>query len=96
MPQKRQVLRVKDTSRSLCYPVLCGDCLPSCQAERQAPGLLDEILKIEMLMIIVFVFVNMGPNATENFKTLLIQITAKSFQTCPEFSCVGIFEVLSF
>ena len=33
-------LRVKDTSRSLCYPVLCGHCLPSCQAERQAPGLL--------------------------------------------------------
>ena len=32
-------LRVKDTSRSLCYPVLCGHCLPSCQAERQAPGL---------------------------------------------------------
>ncbi len=31
---------VKDTSRSLCYPVLCGHCLPSCQAERQAPGLL--------------------------------------------------------
>ena len=33
-------LRVKDTSRSLCCPVLCGHCLPSCQAERQAPGLL--------------------------------------------------------
>ncbi len=33
-------LRVKDTSRSLCYPVLYGHCLPSCQAEHQAPGLL--------------------------------------------------------
>ncbi len=32
--------RVKDTSTSLCYPVLCGHCLPSCQAERQDPGLL--------------------------------------------------------
>ncbi len=31
---------VKDTSRSLCYPVLCSHCLPSCQAEHQAPGLL--------------------------------------------------------
>ena len=36
-------LRVKDTSRSLCYPVLCGHCLPSCQAERQAPGRLVEL-----------------------------------------------------
>ncbi len=35
-------LRVKDTSRSLCYPLLCGHCLPSCQAEHQAPGLLVE------------------------------------------------------
>ncbi len=33
-------LRVKDTSRSLCYPLLCGHRLPFCQAERQAPGLL--------------------------------------------------------
>ncbi len=33
-------LRVKDKSRSLCYSVLCGHCLPSCPAERQAPGLL--------------------------------------------------------
>ena len=33
-------LRVKDTSRPLCYPVLCGHCLPSCQAEHQASGLL--------------------------------------------------------
>ncbi len=33
-------LRVKDTSRSLCYPALCGHCFPSCQGERQAPGLL--------------------------------------------------------
>ncbi len=37
--------RVKDTSRSLCYPVLCGRCLPSCQAERQAPGLPVEFRK---------------------------------------------------
>ncbi len=33
-------LRVKDTSRFLCYPVLCGHCLPSCQAGHQAHGLL--------------------------------------------------------
>ncbi len=46
----------------------------------------------------------MGPYESENFKTLLLlQITAKSFQTCPEFSSqwssqnyVGIFETLSF
>ncbi len=33
-------LRAKHTPISLCYPVLCGHCLPSSQAERQAPGLL--------------------------------------------------------
>ena len=33
-------LRAKHTPNSLCYPVLCSHCLPSCQAERQAPGLL--------------------------------------------------------
>ncbi len=38
--KNRQVLRVKDTSRSPCYPVLCRHCLPPCQVERQAPGLL--------------------------------------------------------
>ncbi len=31
---------MKDTSRYLYYPVLCGHCLPSFQAEHQAPGLL--------------------------------------------------------
>ena len=41
---KIAVLRVKDTSRSLCYSVLCGHCLPSCQAEHQAPGLLVSVL----------------------------------------------------
>ena len=40
-------LRVRDTSRSLCYPVLCGHSLPSCQAERQTPGLF--VLYIEQL-----------------------------------------------
>ncbi len=30
---------MKDTSRSVLSS-LCGYCLPSCQAERQAPGLL--------------------------------------------------------
>ncbi len=34
---KTEGLRVKDTSKSLCYPVLCGHCLPSCQGERQSP-----------------------------------------------------------
>ncbi len=43
---KRAGLRVKDTSRTLCYPVLCGHCLPSCQAERQAPGLLVVFLAL--------------------------------------------------
>ncbi len=33
-------LGVKDTSRSLCYLVLCGHCLPSCQAKYQVPGVL--------------------------------------------------------
>ncbi len=35
---------------------------------------------------ILFVFVNMGPNRRENFKALLLQIAAQSFQTRPEFS----------
>ena len=30
-------LRAKHKPKSLCYPVLCGNCLPSCQAERQSP-----------------------------------------------------------
>ncbi len=34
-----------------------------------------------------FVFVNMGPNGSDDFKTLfLLQITVESFQTFPEFS----------
>ncbi len=36
---------------------------------------------------IFFVFVNMGPYGSKNFKTLLLlQIAAESFQTFPEFS----------
>ncbi len=36
---------------------------------------------------IIFVFVNMGPYGSENFKTLpLLQSAAESFQTFPEFS----------
>ncbi len=36
---------------------------------------------------IFFVFVNMGPYGSENFKTLLLlQIAAESSQTFPEFS----------
>ncbi len=46
----------------------------------------------------------MGPYGSENFKTLLLlQIAAKRFQTCPEFSSqrssqkyIGYFEILSF
>ncbi len=41
---KTEGLIVQDASRSLCYPLLCGHCLPSCQAERQAPGLHVETL----------------------------------------------------
>ncbi len=34
-----------------------------------------------------FVFINMGPYESENFKTLLLlQVVAESFQTFPEFS----------
>ncbi len=45
-----------------------------------------EILKIEILMNF-FVFLNMGPYGSENFKTRLpLQIAAESFQTFPEFS----------
>ncbi len=60
-----------------------------------------EILKIEILMILFFVFANMGPNGSENFKTLLLQSATESFQTFPEFSSgphkptFGIFEILS-
>ena len=36
---------------------------------------------------IFFVFVNMEPYSSENFKTLLLlQMTVESFETCPEFS----------
>ena len=45
--------RVKDTFRYLCYPVLCGHCLLSCQAHHQAPGLL---------------VVNMGPYENQIIK----------------------------
>ncbi len=39
------------------------------------------------LLRIFFVFVNMAPYGSENFKTLLLlQIAAESFQTFPEFS----------
>ncbi len=57
-------------------------------------GRIFEILKIEILTnfihfflfrIFFFVFVNIGPNASENFKTLL-QIAGKHFETCPEVS----------
>ncbi len=33
---------------------------------------------------ILFFFVNMGANESENFKTLLLQIAAKDFQTYPD------------
>ncbi len=46
-----------------------------------------EFLKKNDFLRIFFVFVNIGPNGSENFKTLLLlQIAAKSFETCPEFS----------
>ena len=48
-----------------------------------------EILKIEILtnfLIVFFNMFNMGPYGSKNFKTLLLQITAKSFQTSFDFS----------
>ena len=62
-----------------------------------------EILKAKILTNFIL-FVTMGPNRSENFKTLLLlQIAAKSFETCTEFppngpykNTFGIFEILSF
>ncbi len=46
-----------------------------------------EILKIEILMHFFFVFLNMGPYGSQNFKTLLLpQISFESSQTFSEFS----------
>ena len=46
-----------------------------------------EILKIEIFYDFLFVFVNMGPNGSENFFTLLLlKIAAESVQTFPESS----------
>ncbi len=48
-------------------------------------GIFD-ILKIEILTDFIR-FRNIGPDGSENFKTLpLLQIAAISFETCPEFS----------
>ncbi len=45
-----------------------------------------EILKIEILTIFIL-FVNVGPNGSKNYKTLLLlQIAAKRLETCLEFS----------
>ncbi len=59
-------LRVKYTSRSRCYPVLCGHCLTSCQAERKLLGFLLLLFKISHFLFFFFMiffsfFVNMGP-----------------------------------
>ena len=57
-----------------------------------APGCFFEFLKIlgfftNNFLQIIFIFINMGPYGSENFKTILLpQIAAKSFETCPEFS----------
>ncbi len=46
-----------------------------------------EILKIEIIMIFFFVFVNMRPKGSENFKMLpLLQIAGRTFQNGAEFS----------
>ena len=37
-------------------------------------------------ILVFFVLVNMGTYGIQNFKTLLLQIAAESFQTFPEFS----------
>ena len=45
-----------------------------------------QILKLKFKRFLL-VLINMGPNRSENFKTLLLlQVAAKSFETCPEFS----------
>ncbi len=61
-----------------------------------------KILKIEILLIL-FAFVNMGPNGSENFKTLLLQSQPKVFKLVLNFSpngphktMFGFFEILSF
>ena len=46
-----------------------------------------EIFSIRFFTIFFFIFVNMGPYGSHNFKTLLLpQITFESFQTFSEFS----------
>ncbi len=43
--------------------------------------------RVRDFLRIFFVFINMGPYGSKNFKTLLLlQIAAESFQTFPEFS----------
>ena len=73
-------LTVKDTSRSLCYdcyPVLCGHCLPSCQAEDQAPVLLvpDSSHYLQFSSYFLFILVNMGSYGRENFKKVHLQFS---------------------
>ncbi len=83
------VFRVKDTSRSLCYPVYVVTVFHLVKQSAKPLGFL-------------FVFVNMGPYGTKNFTTLLLlQIAAESFQAFPYFlpngphkNTFGIFDIL--
>ena len=65
--------------------------------------LMNFLLKIEILTIFFSIFVNVGPNGSENFKTLVLQIATKSFKRFlnfllngPRKSTFGIFEILKF
>ncbi len=64
-------LRVQDISRSLCYPVLYGHCLPSCQAEHQAPGLLVALPIAEHSLHYFEIFQILYENLTFLRETLL-------------------------
>ena len=47
---------------------------------------ISEIFNIEIVISFYFVFFNVGPNEGESFKTILLQIPTKRFQTYLEFS----------
>ncbi len=75
-------IRVKDTSISLCYPVFCGHCVPSCQAESQAPGLL-----VSHYFFFFFFCLTWHPTGAKSVKRYFsYKFSAESFQTFSELS----------